>query len=133
MKFGVLNKSTTVNRFVLHTLQRNITHLAVITRKTNKKLGILKGGGGGLEKSPLFLNSRRLWQGFVLFVTLLREAADDIRRWVRDKDINNALYLKVTQSHTGYSQVKCKDIKVSAKGRILLFLSHVKSEQRNIQ
>ena len=47
MKFGVVNKSTTVNRFVLHTLQRNITHLAVITRKTNIKLGILKGGGGG--------------------------------------------------------------------------------------
>ena len=45
MKFGMVNKSTTVNRFVLHTLQRNITHLAVITRKTNKKLGILKGGG----------------------------------------------------------------------------------------
>ena len=50
MKFGVVNKSTTVNRFVLHTLQRNITHLAVITRKTNIKLGILKGGK--LEKSP---------------------------------------------------------------------------------
>ena len=50
MKFGVVNKSTTVNRFVLHTLQRNITHLAVITRKTNIKLGILKGGGE-LEKS----------------------------------------------------------------------------------
>ena len=49
MKFGVVNKSTTVNRFVLHILQRNITHLAVITRKTNIKLGILKGG---LEKSP---------------------------------------------------------------------------------
>ena len=47
MRFGVVNKSTTVNRFVLHTLQRNITHLAVITRKTNIKLGILKGGGGG--------------------------------------------------------------------------------------
>ena len=45
MKFGVVNKSTTVNRFVLHTLQRNITHLGVITRKTNIKLGILKGGG----------------------------------------------------------------------------------------
>ena len=42
MKFGVVNKSTTVNRFVLHTLQRNITHLAVITRKTNIKLRILK-------------------------------------------------------------------------------------------
>ena len=46
MKFGVLNKSTTVNRFVLHTLQRNITHLAVITRETNIKLIILKGGTG---------------------------------------------------------------------------------------
>ena len=44
MKFGVVNKSTILNRFVLHTLQRNITHLAVITRKTNIKLGILKGG-----------------------------------------------------------------------------------------
>ena len=46
MKFGVVNKSTTVNRFVLHTLQCNITHLAVKTRKTNIKLGILKGGTG---------------------------------------------------------------------------------------
>ena len=45
MKFGVVNKSTILNRFVLHTLQRNITHLAVITRKTNIILGILKGGG----------------------------------------------------------------------------------------
>ena len=41
MKFGVV---TTLNRFVLHALQRNITRLAVITRKTNIKLGILKGG-----------------------------------------------------------------------------------------
>ena len=44
MKFGMVKKSTTVNRFVLHTLQRNITHLAIITRKTNIKLGILKEG-----------------------------------------------------------------------------------------
>ena len=49
MKFGVVNKSITVNRFVLHILQRNITHLAVITRKTNIKLDILKGGGTGKE------------------------------------------------------------------------------------
>ena len=49
MKFGVVNKSTILNRFVLHTLQRNITHLAVITRKTKIKLGILKGGGTGKE------------------------------------------------------------------------------------
>ena len=52
MKFGVVNKSTTVNRFVLHTLQRNITHLVVITRKTNIKLGILKGGTGKEPKFP---------------------------------------------------------------------------------
>ena len=38
IKLGVVNK------FVLHTLQRNITHLALITRKTNIRLGILKGG-----------------------------------------------------------------------------------------
>ena len=44
MKFGVVNKSLILNRFVLHTLQRNITHLDVLTRKTNIKLGILKGG-----------------------------------------------------------------------------------------
>ena len=52
MKFGEVNKSTTVNRFALHTLQRNITRLAVITRKTNIKLGILKRGGGGTGKEP---------------------------------------------------------------------------------
>ena len=44
MKFGVVNKSTILNRFVLHTLQRNLTRLVVITRKTNIKLGILKEG-----------------------------------------------------------------------------------------
>ena len=52
MKFGVVNKWASVNRFVLYTLQRNITHLAVTTRKTNIKLGILKGGK--LEKSQKF-------------------------------------------------------------------------------
>ena len=65
MKFGVVNKSTTVNKFVLHTLQRNITHLAVITRKTNIKLGILKGGGG-LEKSRI-LYSIRFRQNLIHF------------------------------------------------------------------
>ena len=55
MKFGVVNKSTTVNRFVLHTLQRNIKLLAVITRKTNIKLGILKGGGGTGKEPNSFL------------------------------------------------------------------------------
>ena len=53
MKFGMVNKSTTVNRFVLHTSHRNITHLAIIRRKTNIKLGILKRGGG-TGKEPKF-------------------------------------------------------------------------------
>ena len=52
MKFGVVNKSTILDRIVFHTLQRNITHLAVITRITNIKLCILKGED--LEKSRHF-------------------------------------------------------------------------------
>ena len=58
MQFGVVNKSTIRNRFILHTLQRNITHLAVTTRKTNIKLGILKGGE--LEKSQFFEHRRNI-------------------------------------------------------------------------
>ena len=56
MEFGVVNKSTILNRFFLHTLQRNITHLAIITRKTNIKLGILKGGNW---KRAIFLKEIR--------------------------------------------------------------------------
>ena len=67
MKFGVVNKSTTVNRFVLHSLQRNITHLAVITGKTNINFGILKGGK--LEKSPI-MKTKYNFQG--LFSTFPR-------------------------------------------------------------
>ena len=29
---------------------------------------------------------------FVLFVTMAKEAVDDIARWSRDKDLNNAKY-----------------------------------------
>ena len=63
MKFGVVNKSTILNRIVFYTLQRNITSLAVITRKTNIKLGILKGGTG---KEPYFLQ-QGLFHSFILF------------------------------------------------------------------
>ena len=66
MKFGVVNNSTTVNRFVLHTLQRNITHLAVITRKTNIKLGILKGGTGK-EPSTEFQPTLKKLKFLVMF------------------------------------------------------------------
>ena len=64
MKIGMANKLTIMNRFVLHTLQRNITHLAVITRKTNIKIDILKcgGGGGGSGKEPVnFHKNRTIW------------------------------------------------------------------------
>ena len=64
MKFGVVNKSTILKRFVFNTLQRDITHLAVIIRRTNIKLGILKKGGE-LEKSLSFhiLNFRKNRKG----------------------------------------------------------------------
>ena len=51
MKFGVVNKSTTVNRFVLHTLQRNITHLAVITRENKNKTRYFEKGGGNWKRA----------------------------------------------------------------------------------
>ena len=58
MKFGVVNKSTTVNIFVLHTLQHNITHLAVITHETNMKFGILKGRDK--KKKPIVKLTKRV-------------------------------------------------------------------------
>ena len=67
MKFGVVNKSTTVNRFVLHTLQRNITHLAVITRKSNIKLGILKRGETGKEPKVGFIMNCQKYQDYPKF------------------------------------------------------------------
>ena len=53
MKFGVVNKSTTVNRFVLHTVQQHsIMHLAVITRQTIIKLTIVQGGTLYVGREP---------------------------------------------------------------------------------
>ena len=67
MKFGVVNKSAILNSSVLHTLQRNIKRLAVIIRKTNIKLGILKEGGGGTRKEPWVLFYYRPTYQFILF------------------------------------------------------------------
>ena len=60
MKFGMVNKLTTVNRFffILHTVS-NITHFGVITREINIKINILKGVGG-LERSLEFVLGRIL-------------------------------------------------------------------------
>ena len=55
MKFGMVNKLTNLNRFVHHTLQRNITRLAVITRKTRIKLRYLERGGTGKEPKKNFM------------------------------------------------------------------------------
>ena len=68
MKFGVVIKST-VNRFVLHTLQRNITHFAVITRKTSIKLGILKRGAG---KEPKTIFIWKLFKIKLIFSALFQ-------------------------------------------------------------
>ena len=57
MKFGAVNKSTILSRFVQDTLQRNITHLAAITRKSNIKLGILKGGNW--KRAEIFLEQKK--------------------------------------------------------------------------
>ena len=46
----MVNKLTILNRFVFHTLQRNITRLAVITRKTKKTRYFERGGTG---KEPI--------------------------------------------------------------------------------
>ena len=61
----MVNKLTTVNRSVLHTSHPKITHLAVITRKTNIKIYILKGGGGGGGgKEPVGILIQNLrWNG----------------------------------------------------------------------
>ena len=53
MKIGMVNKSTIMNRFVLHTLQCNITHLPVITLKTNINIDILKNGGGEWKRAQI--------------------------------------------------------------------------------
>ena len=72
MKFGSVNKSTPVNRFVVHTLQRNITRLAVITRKTSIQLVILKRGTGKEPISLVFLN-KILQLASTFFLSILVE------------------------------------------------------------
>ncbi|XP_036730277.1 probable phospholipid-transporting ATPase IIB isoform X6 [Balaenoptera musculus] len=51
-----------------------------------------------------------LYQGFVLAVTIMREATDEFRRFQRDKEVNSQLYSKLTVR--GKMQVKSSDIQV---------------------
>ncbi|CDI97912.1 phospholipid transporting ATPase IIB [Echinococcus multilocularis] len=54
--------------------------------------------------------------GFVVAVTMIREAVDDIRRWLRDREVNNALYTKVI--HRG--EVTLPSAKIQVGDIILL-------------
>ena len=82
MKFGVVNKSTIVNKFVLHILQRNITHLAVITLKTSIILGILNEGNWkraeNLALVPLYPTCE------ILLLNLLFTLSHCIKKWHED-------------------------------------------------
>lgn len=44
----------------------------------------------------LFLQFVFICQGFVLAVTMVREAIDEVRRYQRDKEMNSQLYSKLT-------------------------------------
>ena len=75
MKFGMMNELTNVNRFVLHSSHRNIVHLAVITRKTNMKIDILKVGGGGVEwKKPIQVKKHCLNAHLTLIIVFTLES-----------------------------------------------------------
>jgi phospholipid-translocating ATPase len=49
--------------------------------------------------------------GFVISVTMLREAVDDIKRYRRDKELNSQLYKILTD--TGIKMVPSSHLKVS--------------------
>ena len=50
-------------------------------------------------------------QGFVIFVTMCREALDDLRRFRRDYEVNGQQFLKLTRA--GLVKVPSSDIQVS--------------------
>jgi len=57
--------------------------------------------------------------GFVISVTMVREAIDDIKRWQRDREVNSARYSKLTERgwvSVTSSQLKVGDIVEVSKG-----------------
>ena len=59
MKFGMVNKLITVNIIVLDASHPNIQHIAVTTRKTNKKINFSKGVGGKAKILTELMDSKR--------------------------------------------------------------------------
>ena len=53
MKIGMVNKLTIINRYVLHTSQRNIMHLAVIKRRNKHKNRYFERWGGKWKRAKL--------------------------------------------------------------------------------
>ena len=60
--------------------------------------------------SGLLLNVIHLFQGFVLTITLIREALDDIVRYWRDREMNSEKYEKLTRN--GFDEVESANIQV---------------------
>ncbi len=52
-----------------------------------------------------------IFQTFVITVTIIREAVDEIRRYRRDREVNGQKYKKLTQQR-GVVQVTSADLKV---------------------
>uniref|UniRef100_A0A2P2HY00 Phospholipid-transporting ATPase n=1 Tax=Hirondellea gigas TaxID=1518452 RepID=A0A2P2HY00_9CRUS len=61
--------------------------------------------------------------GFVLMVTLIREAVDDIRRWRRDQEVNGQMYRKLVNP---LSQVKATNTHTSAAGLTSVTSANIK-------
>lgn len=51
---------------------------------------------GNVNYTDLFMQFVFICQGFVLAVTMVREAIDEVRRYQRDKEMNSQLYSKLT-------------------------------------
>ncbi|XP_028819924.1 putative phospholipid-transporting ATPase IIB isoform X3 [Denticeps clupeoides] len=66
----------------------------------------VRGGTSSASVQRLFVDL----QGFVLTVTMMREAVDEVRRYKRDKEMNSQLYTKLTMR--GKVQVKSSEIQV---------------------
>ena len=49
-------------------------------------------------------------QTFVILVTMIREAIDDIRRYKRDKEVNSIKYIRTTRQ--GLEKIPSSDIHV---------------------
>ena len=118
MKFGVVNKSTIRDRSVLHTLQRNITRLVVITRKTNIKLGILKGGNWKRAWKSKWVR-RKKHEYSVIFWNLTKTLKPDCYQcWFALQDISEKVN---TLNDSDNFYLQNENAKLVVSGKALIF------------